>query len=72
MSSAVVGAALGSALGGLLSDCIGRKRSLLAGDALFAAGALLMGLAQSAHVLIAGMLAELAPCPRQVFTASTI
>ena len=54
MSAAVIGAAVGSAAGGLLSDRVGRKRTLLAGDALFAAGALLMGLAQSAAMLITG------------------
>ena len=64
MSAAVVGAALGSAVGGMLSDRVGRKRALLAGDALFAAGALLMGLAQSAAALIAG--ARSAVLPRQL------
>lgn len=54
VSAAVVGAALGSAVGGLLSDRVGRKRTLLAGDVLFATGALLMGLAQSAATLIIG------------------
>ena len=54
VSTAVLGAALGSCGGGLLSDRLGRRRTLLIGDALFGAGALLMGLAPSAAVLIAG------------------
>ncbi len=54
MSAAIVGAAVGSALGGLLSDSIGRKLALLAGDGLFTAGALCMATATSAAVLISG------------------
>ena len=54
MSAAIVGAALGSALGGLLSDRIGRKLALLAGDGLFTMGALCMAFATSATVLISG------------------
>jgi len=50
----VIGAAGGSALGGALGDFVGRKRTLLVGDALFAAGAILMAAAQGAGVLIAG------------------
>lgn len=54
MSAAVAGAAGGSALGGLLSDLVGRKKALLAGDVLFAAGALLMAAAPDVPVIIAG------------------
>lgn len=54
VSAAVIGAAGGSALGGALGDFVGRKKTLLVGDALFAAGAILMAAAQGAGVLIAG------------------
>ena len=55
MSAAVAGAAGGSALGGALSDFLGRKKALLAGDVLFTAGALLMAAAPDVAVIIAGM-----------------
>ncbi|CAL8471078.1 g10620 [Coccomyxa elongata] len=54
VSAAVGGAAGGSAAGGALSDWLGRKRALLAGDVLFAAGALLMAAAPGVSVIIAG------------------
>ncbi len=54
VSAAVFGAAAGSALGGALGDFVGRKKTLLVGDALFAAGALLMAAAQGVGTLIAG------------------
>ena len=54
VSAAIVGAALGSALGGLLSDRIGRKLALLAADCLFTTGALCMAFATSATALISG------------------
>ena len=54
MSAAVVAAAVGSAMGGALSDAIGRKRALLAGDGLFAAGAIAMAAAPSVSALILG------------------
>ena len=61
VSAAVAGAAGGSALGGLLSDLVGRKKALLAGDVLFAAGALLMAAAPDILVIIAG--ARVLPVP---------
>lgn len=54
VSAAVAGAAVGSAAGGALSDACGRKRALLLGDVLFAAGALAMAAAQHVSLLIAG------------------
>ena len=54
MSAAVVGAAVGSALGGYWSDRCGRKFSLKAADVFFAVGALVMALASNATVLILG------------------
>jgi MFS family permease len=54
VSAAVAGAAVGSAAGGVLSDVCGRKRALLAGDGLFAAGALAMAAAQHVSMLVAG------------------
>ncbi len=59
VSAAVGGAAGGSAAGGALSDWIGRKKALLAGDVLFAAGALLMAAAPGVAVIIAGLLCRL-------------
>ena len=56
VSAAVFGAAAGSALGGALGDFAGRKKTLLVGDALFAAGAILMAAAQGVGTLIAGQL----------------
>ncbi|BDA45323.1 probable inositol transporter 2 [Coccomyxa sp. Obi] len=54
VSAAVGGAAGGSAAGGALSDWLGRKKALLAGDVLFAAGAFLMAAAPGVSVIIAG------------------
>ena len=54
MSAAVVGAAVGSALGGIWSDRCGRKFSLKAADVFFAVGALVMALASDATMLILG------------------
>jgi MFS family permease len=56
VSAAVFAAALGSALGGAFGDHAGRKRALLVGDALFAAGAILMAAAQGVGTLVAGKL----------------
>ena len=54
VSAAVLGAALGSALGGWFSDKVGRKKALLLGDVLFTLGAVLMAAAQTPSALIAG------------------
>lgn len=54
VSAAVLGAALGSAIGGWFSDNVGRKKALLLGDVLFAVGALLMAAAHSPSALITG------------------
>lgn len=54
VSSAVVGAALGAACGGVASDRLGRKPVLLAADGLFALGAALMAAAPNVAMLIAG------------------
>lgn len=54
VSSAIVAAAAGSALGGLLGDRLGRKAALWCGDAAFLAGALLMAAARGAAGLVAG------------------
>ena len=56
VSAAVFAAALGAALGGAFGDHAGRKCALLLGDALFAAGAILMAAAQGVGTLIAGKL----------------
>ena len=54
VSAAIVAAGVGSAAGGAFSDAFGRKRALLLADVLFTLGALCMGAAWSAGVLIAG------------------
>lgn len=54
MSAAVLGAGIGSAIGGWLSDQVGRKKALLLGDVLFTLGALGMAAAQSPNGLITG------------------
>eukprot|EP00891_Asterochloris_glomerata_P003905 jgi/Astpho2/3905/Aster-04413 len=54
VSAAVVGAAVGAAGGGWISDLIGRKTALLVGDVLFALGAGLMAAARTPRQLIAG------------------
>ncbi len=56
VSAAVLGAAVGSAVGGWFSDRVGRKTALLVGDILFTAGALLMAAARSPNALIAGQI----------------
>ncbi len=55
MSAAVVGAAVGSALGGFWSDRSGRKSSLKIADVFFAVGAIVMALASDATTLILGI-----------------
>lgn len=54
VSAAVLGAGVGSAIGGWFSDKVGRKKALLVGDVLFTLGALLMAAAGSPNSLIAG------------------
>lgn len=54
VSAAVIGAGFGSAIGGWLSDKLGRKKALLLGDVLFALGALSMAAARSPNALITG------------------
>ncbi|KAL0033523.1 hypothetical protein WJX79_001225 [Trebouxia sp. C0005] len=54
VSAAVLGAGVGSAIGGWFSDQVGRKKALLVGDVLFTLGALLMAAAGSPNALIAG------------------
>ena len=54
VSAAVLGAAFGSAVGGWLSDKVGRKKALLLGDVLFTLGALSMAAAHSPNALITG------------------
>jgi SP family myo-inositol transporter-like MFS transporter 13 len=56
VSAAIVAAGAGSALGGALSDWAGRKRALLLADALFTLGALCMGAAWDASLLVLGAL----------------
>ena len=58
MSAAVLGAGVGSAIGGWFSDKVGRKKALLVGDVLFTLGALLMAAAGSPNSLIAGQIAS--------------
>ncbi|KAA6422553.1 MAG: putative inositol transporter 2-like [Trebouxia sp. A1-2] len=55
VSAAVLGAGVGSAIGGWFSDQVGRKKALLVGDVLFTLGALLMAAAGSPNALIAAV-----------------
>lgn len=77
VSAAIVAAGAGSAVGGALSDALGRRRALLLSDTLFTLGALCMGAAWSAGVLIAGewltrctWLQLTVTCPTVEFTVS--
>lgn len=54
VSAAVWGAAAGAAAGGAAADRLGRRAALLAADALFIAGSLLMAAAPAPALLIAG------------------
>eukprot|EP00210_Caulerpa_lentillifera_P001632 g1570.t1 len=54
VSSAILGAAFGAAIGGWLSDKIGRRTALLIGDGLFCTGAILMATATTVTALIIG------------------
>ncbi|KAF5206499.1 Inositol transporter [Thalictrum thalictroides] len=54
VSTAVAGAIVGAALGGWMSDKFGRKLSILIADVLFFLGALLMAIAPTPAIIIAG------------------
>lgn len=54
VSGTTVGAALGAALGGLVSDRIGRRRAILLADVSFVAGSAALAFARSCADLIAG------------------
>lgn len=54
VSMAIAGAIFGAATGGWVNDKFGRKRAILAADALFFIGALLMATAPQPSVLIVG------------------
>ncbi|CAH9072018.1 unnamed protein product [Cuscuta epithymum] len=54
VSMTVAGAVVGAALGGLLSDKIGRKRSILIADVLFFLGAIVMALSPTPWLIIIG------------------
>ncbi|KAK9830707.1 hypothetical protein WJX74_003308 [Apatococcus lobatus] len=54
VSSAVAAAAAGAALGGIISDRLGRLSALLLADALFSVGGILMAASPSFAVLTAG------------------
>jgi MFS transporter, SP family, solute carrier family 2 (myo-inositol transporter), member 13 len=54
VSSAIWAAAVGAVGGGALSDALGRRRALMLADALFVAGSVLMSLAPTPYVMIAG------------------
>ena len=54
MSVTIAAAIFGSAVGGFLSDYIGRRPSILIADAVFAAGAVVMAVAPGPAVLILG------------------
>eukprot|EP00803_Ostreobium_quekettii_P002079 evm.model.scf_1192EXC.3 EVM.evm.TU.scf_1192EXC.3 scf_1192EXC:17122-23279(+) len=69
VSIAIVGAGIGSALGGWLSDRIGRKKALLLGDLHFIVGALAMGGAQNVSSLIVGIGIGLASAAVPVYIA---
>lgn len=61
VSAAIVGAGVGSAVGGWLSDQVGRRRGLITADVLFTAGALAMGCATHVNVLILGATSTILP-----------
>ena len=67
VSAAVLGAGVGSAIGGWFSDTVGRRKALLVGDVLFTLGALLMAAAGSPNALIAGQIASV---PKQAMNTS--
>ena len=54
MSMAIAGAAVGAFLGGLISDLIGRKKTLIVSDIFFSVGAAFMGFAGDILMMIFG------------------
>jgi SP family myo-inositol transporter-like MFS transporter 13 len=54
VSLAILGAAVGSLIGGPFSDNYGRKPTIILADILFTAGAIVMGTAPSISILILG------------------
>lgn len=54
MSLAILGAAVGSMLGGPFSDRFGRKLTIMMADILFVIGAVVMGIAPSIAILMLG------------------
>jgi SP family myo-inositol transporter-like MFS transporter 13 len=54
VSTAIAGAVVGAAVGGLLNDRLGRKFCILASDIVFTMGALLMAAAPGPMILICG------------------
>ncbi|CAL1385981.1 unnamed protein product [Linum trigynum] len=56
VSMAVAGAIVGAALGGFLSDSLGRRKSILGADIVFFAGAIVMAAAPNPWIIIIGRL----------------
>ncbi|CAI0374378.1 unnamed protein product [Linum tenue] len=56
VSMAVAGAIVGAALGGFLSDSLGRKKSILGADIVFFVGAIVMAAAPNPWVIVIGRL----------------
>lgn len=56
VSIALIGAAISSLLGGIVSDNIGRKKTILIADIFFTIGAILMAFAPSITTLLIGRL----------------
>ena len=54
VSVAIIGAAIGSFLGGPAADKFGRKPTIIISDVMFTVGAVVMGFSQSLVVLIIG------------------
>ncbi|KAF7842880.1 inositol transporter 4-like [Senna tora] len=54
VSMALVGAALGSAIGGWINDQFGRKKAIFLADILFAIGSIIMAFAPDPYILIVG------------------
>ncbi|CAN1175058.1 Inositol transporter 4 [Linum perenne] len=56
VSMAVAGAIVGAAVGGFISDSLGRKKSILGADFVFFAGAIVMAAAPAPWVIVVGRL----------------